>query len=70
MSYQRDIIEGPFDGIQTDFQTENIYAPGSLRVFSPQLLSDENVLELGGKGFRLADAPLEGDFLMVWYRPT
>jgi hypothetical protein len=70
VSYQRDIIDGPFDGVQTDFQTENIYAPGSLRVFLPQLLTIVSVTELGGKDFRLASAPQDDDFLMLWYRPT
>jgi hypothetical protein len=69
MSYKREIIDGPFDGVQTDFQTQGDYVPGTLRVFHPQLLVDPNVVELGGKDFRLVDAPKADDFLMVWYRP-
>lgn len=63
------ILPGPFDGVTTDFQTDEYYLPGSVRTIAPNLQPEACVTELGGKDVRLGFAPIEGDVVYLFYRP-
>jgi hypothetical protein len=65
-------LTGQVNGTKTDFTVSSVYYSGSLKVYLNGLLqiaagTGQNITEVGTTGFRIAEAPLSGDYLVVDY---